>query len=197
MWNNKAFLKRLILWPPDKAANNYEFRNANVLKLISEEIKIPIQTDKWIKIRLLRSKRQGDRWKNLVKWNNFITTRNPTILESVFLFHSGGERDTLYDDFPFSLQIQLTFSQLSLEQYLGNNPIINRWILARGPLSWICSCPSSSSAVKLASVSPMLHMMPVTSPTSCNEPDVCTVCRSWRMLIKTSTWATTKCKTCN
>lgn len=92
---------------------------------------------------------------------------------------------------------QNTFSQLSLEQYLGNNPIMRRWILARGPLSCICSCPSSPSALRETSVSPMLHTIPVTRPSSCSEPDECTACRSWRMLMKTSTWDTTKCKTCN
>ena len=71
-----------------------------------------------------------------------------------------------------------TFSQLSLEQYLGNNPIMRRWILARGPLSCICSCPRSPSAARVTSVSPMLHTIPVTRPSSCSEPGECTACRS-------------------
>lgn len=89
-----------------------------------------------------------------------------------------------------------TFSQLSLEQYLGSKPIIRRSILARGPLSWICSWPRSSSVVRAASVSAMLHTIPVARPSSFNDPDDWTGSLSWRMLTNTSTCDTTKCKTC-
>lgn len=90
----------------------------------------------------------------------------------------------------------LTFSQLSLEQYLGNKPIMRRSILARGPLSWICSWPRSSSAMRASSVSAMLHTIPVTRQSSFNDPDDWKGCLSWRMLTNTSTCDTTKCKTC-
>lgn len=119
--------------------------------------------------------------------------------KAVVLFGFGGRKTSLRGHWKWSKvsDTQFTFSQFSLEQYLRNNPIMRRWILARGPLSCNCSCPSSLSVVRVTSVSPMLHTIPVTRPSSCSEPHECTACRSWRMLMKTSTWDTTKCKTCN
>lgn len=73
---------------------------------------------------------------------------------------------------------------------------MRRSILARGPLSWICSWPRSSSAMRASSVSAMLHTIPVTRQSSFNDPDDWKGCLSWRMLTNTSTCDTTKCKTC-
>lgn len=72
---------------------------------------------------------------------------------------------------------------------------MRRSILARGPLSWICSWPRSSSAMRASSVSAMLHTIPVTRQSSFNDPDDWKGCLSWRMLTNTSTCDTTKCKT--